>query len=46
MAPVSKVTSAAGPNPAAIEFAAAHLLSERGTFQPADALKLPFEDAT
>jgi ubiquinone/menaquinone biosynthesis C-methylase UbiE len=31
-------------NPAAVEFAAAHLLSERVTFQPADALNLPFED--
>ena len=31
-------------NPAAVEFAAAHLQSERVTFQAADALKLPFED--
>lgn len=31
-------------NPAVVEFAAAHLPSERVTFQPADAMKLPFED--
>ena len=31
-------------NPAAVEFAAAQLRSERVTFRPADAMKLPFED--